>query len=464
MNAKHLKQLGIPSAAVKTGLKAVGQARRTGDSPDEIRRTIKSLVASPDAYLDTPVWGDLAAQVARILSAQAAYRQRDEPVPYRQWGRDHESGALQQMSNAVKLPVAMAGALMPDAHQGYGLPIGGVLGTHNSVIPYAVGVDIACRMKLTVLDMPVSDIDEREDALRNAISRETRFGIGSSFKQRRDHAVMDEDWSVTGTTSKSRDKAWSQLGSSGSGNHFVEFGELELGEPDLGLESGVYMALLSHSGSRGTGAAVAGHYSKLAMSLHPELPRELAHLSWLELDSEEGIEYWSAMQLMGKYAAANHELIHRSIARNLGVEVLADLENHHNFAWKETHGGEEMVGHRKGATPAGEGVLGIIPGSMGTPGYVVRGKGKPESLNSCSHGAGRRMSRTQAKKTFNWEDTHSFLEAQGVKLISAGLDEVPGAYKDIEAVMTAQRDLVHRVAQFRPRLVKMAPPGERPED
>lgn len=275
---------------------------------------------------------------------------------------------------------------------------------------------------------------------------------------------MDEDWSFSPVVKGLKDKAWSQLSTSGSGNHFVEFGVLTLPKPDLGLEAGEHLALLSHSGSRGTGAQIADYYSKLAMKKHPELPRELRHLAWLDLDTDEGQAYWRAMQLMGRYAAANHELIHRRVARHLGVDVKLDIENHHNFAWKERHNGEEVIVHRKGATPAGEGVVGIIPGSMATPGYVVRGKGNPASLNSASHGAGRRMSRKQAIKQFTWEEAKRFLRQRRVKLLSAGLDEVPMAYKDIEEVMAAQDDLVERVAKFQPRLVKMAPAGERPED
>jgi tRNA-splicing ligase RtcB len=200
------------------------------------------------------------------------------------------------------------------------------------------------------------------------------------------------------------------------------------------------------------------------MSRHPELPKELRHLAWLELDRDEGREYWRAMELMGRYASANHELIHRHVARHLGADVLAEIENHHNFAWVERHGGREVIVHRKGATPAGDGVLGVIPGSMAAPGYVVRGRGRPESLNSASHGAGRRMSRTAAKKQFTWHDAKRFLAEHNVDLISAGLDEAPMAYKDIDRVMAAQSDLVQTVARFDPRLVKMAPPGERPED
>jgi tRNA-splicing ligase RtcB len=385
------------------------------------------------------------------------------------WGQDLEPTALQQLRNACRLPVAAAAALMPDAHQGYGLPIGGVLATHGAVIPYAVGVDIACRMKLSVLDLPPNALDQDRQRLASAIERETRFGVGAEFQKRRKHDVMDADWRVSPVTSRLKDRAWAQLGTSGSGNHFVEFGELTVQNEAAGLPPGSYLALLSHSGSRGTGAQIAQHYSKLARQIHTELPPELAHLAWLDLASEAGQEYWAAMELMGHYAAANHALIHAHVARALGVDVRLDIENHHNFAWRERHrlpdGSEaEVIVHRKGATPAGAGVLGVIPGSMGTPGYVVRGRGADSSLHSAAHGAGRRMSRTQAKRTFTWDMAQRFLRERGVTLLSAGLDEVPMAYKDIDEVMAAQADLVEPIARFDPRLVKMARSGEPPED
>ena len=390
-------------------------------------------------------------------------------APFRIWGTDLEPDAVEQLKNACKLPVAVSGALMPDAHVGYGLPIGGVLATHEAVIPYAVGVDIACRMKMTVLDLPVSVLATEEPRLIRALEGETRFGMGASFRARRQHDVMDADWRVTKVTSDLKDRAWAQLGTSGSGNHFVEFGQLSVLDDAAGLARGDYLALLSHSGSRGSGAQVAQHYSRLARQLHPGLPQPLAHLAWLDLSSEPGQEYWAAMELMGKYAAANHALIHAHIRRALGVEVLLDLENHHNFAWRERHrlpdGREaEVIVHRKGATPAGAGVLGIIPGSMATPGYIVRGRGVAASLNSAAHGAGRRMSRTKAKQTFTWDSAQRLLRERGVRLLSAGLDEVPMAYKDIDQVMAAQHDLVEPLARFEPRLVKMAPSGEPPED
>jgi tRNA-splicing ligase RtcB len=392
------------------------------------------------------------------------FQARKTPARYQQWGQDIEPQSIEQMENACRLPIAVAGALMPDAHLGYGLPIGGVLATKHAVIPYAVGVDIACRMKMSVLDLPVSVLDDKSDRLKKAIAEETRFGVGAVFKKRRHHAVMDEDWSFAQPVNRRKDKAWSQLGTSGSGNHFVEFGILTLDRADLGLEAGTYLALLSHSGSRGVGNLIATHYSTLAMHLHPELPRELQRLAWLDLDTESGQEYWRAMELMGRYAAANHALVHEHVTGNLGAHVILDIENHHNFAWKETHFGRELIVHRKGATPAQAGVVGIIPGSMATPGFVVRGKGKPESLHSASHGAGRRMSRKAAKRQYTWAESHALLKARGVTLMSAGLDEVPMAYKDILSVMQAQQDLVEPIARFDPRLVKMAPPGERPED
>ncbi|OHE81134.1 MAG: RNA-splicing ligase RtcB [Verrucomicrobia bacterium RIFCSPLOWO2_12_FULL_64_8] len=381
-------------------------------------------------------------------------------APWRQWGADLDEQSVRQMRDACALPVSVRGALMPDAHVGYGLPIGGVLATDRAVIPFAVGVDIACRMKLSVLDLPVDRLDRYRQPLMHALETQTRFGVGAEFKERRSHPVLDEDWTVSPVTSRFRDKAWAQLGTSGSGNHFVEFGKLTVTAPDLGLTPGEYVALLSHSGSRGTGAQVCEHYSRLAQKKRPQPGR----LAWLSLDEDEGREYWTAMELMGKYASANHACIHRHIVRHLGAEVLWGVENHHNFAWKETHDNRDLIVHRKGATPAAPGVLGMIPGSMATPGFVVRGKGNPESLNSAAHGAGRVMSRAQAARTFNWKAAKSVLDAAGVTLISAGIDEVPMVYKDIHSVMAAQADLVEALARFDPRIVKMAPSGEKAED
>ncbi len=468
MKARDLLKLGMkPGPAINVALKLLPQARKAMGK-QALERDLAALISEPNAYTEHPHLALLAKALIEQKQKQATFQPREEPAPYRIWGEDLEPGAVEQMKNAVQLPVAVRGALMPDAHQGYGLPIGGVLATENAIIPYAVGVDIACRMRLSVYDIPADQYQRLRDTLRNALNRETLFGVGAAFRKPLDHPVLDEDWSITPVTQRVFDRARSQLGTSGSGNHFVEFGILSVDQPtnELGfaLQPGQYLALLSHSGSRGAGAAVADYYSRLAMDKHPELPPAMRRLAWLDMDTQEGQEYWAAMNLMGRYAAANHELIHKRIARSIGAEVIAAVENHHNFAWKEEHDGKEVIVHRKGATPAGKGVLGVIPGSMASPAFVVRGRGADESLASASHGAGRVMSRTQAKKTYRWSHIRPILEAANVELLSAGLDEVPGVYKDIHEVMAAQEDLVDVLARFDPRMVKMAPGSEKPED
>ncbi len=467
--------MGVPKGPlIRITLECCRAAAACGLDRNAMRSAIRTVVASPDKHHSHQHFGALAEAILENRANPPAdqFTPRDRPAPWKMWGNDLERESIQQLRNACELPISIAGALMPDAHLGYGLPIGGVLGTDNAVIPYAVGVDIACRMKMTVLDLPANTIRSETDRLVNALESETRFGVGAKFHSDtiRQHPVMDEDWSVTKITKHYKDKAWVQLGTSGSGNHFVEYGTLSLSEPALGLEAGEYLALLSHSGSRGTGAAVASHYSKLAIGQHPELPKHLKQLAWLDLDTEPGQEYWHAMNLMGRYAAANHAMIHKHIAKALKTDVLADVENHHNFAWKEMHtdpatgAAREMIVHRKGATPAGKDALGIIPGSMASPCYVVRGRGNTDSLESASHGAGRVMSRTKAKSTFTWSDVKKQLKEKQVLLLSAGIDEVPGVYKNIDDVMAQQQDLVQIIARFDPKIVKMAPAGERPED
>ncbi len=470
MNQKDLIRLGIPPGeAMRRGLELITRLVLKRTDRLRLQSMVESVVKDPGRFMEDPLLGEFAAALTRCVRPI-----RESTASWRHWGDGLDPAAMNQMARACQLPVAAAGALMPDAHVGYGLPIGGVLATENAVIPYAVGVDIACRMKLSVLDWPVRDLDRRRERLVRAIEEETRFGVGAHFKERREHEVMDADWTVSPVTTANRDRAWAQLGTSGSGNHFVEFGLLVV-EDTLpssgvfpGLAPGQYVALLSHSGSRGTGAAVCEHFSGLAMERRADLPKEHRHLAWLELDSSEGQEYWAAMELMGRYAAANHDLIHRTVSSHLGTGILWGVENHHNFAWKERHviqGVErEVVVHRKGATPAHDGVLGVIPGSMASPGFIVKGRGNVESLGSASHGAGRVMTRKQAAESLEWDRVNRILKERHVHLISAGLDEVPMVYKDIHHVMKSQTDLVDVLARFDPRLVKMAPAGERAED
>jgi len=237
----------------------------------------------------------------------------------------------------------------------------------------------------------------------------------------------------------------------------VEFGIVEIAEQDaiLRVPPGLYLGLLSHSGSRALGAAIANHYTKIAISKR-RLPQDAKNLAWLGLDEQEGQEYWLAMNLAGDYASACHHIIHAKIAKQLGRKPIQMVENHHNFAWKELLNREEVIVHRKGATPAGKDVLGIIPGSMTAAGYIVKGTGATAAVNSASHGAGRKMSRSRALQSITDADLKKELSRHGVTLISAGLDEAPFAYKDIEVVMKSQRALVDVVGKFTPKIVKMA--------
>jgi tRNA-splicing ligase RtcB len=269
MNSKDLIQLGVPPGPpVKLGLRFVETFIQEGGDSTLLQEELVRIITNPAAFPRRSA----AEEFARALYSPP-FKQRAELAPWRQWGAGLEAPGRAADGNACALPIAVAGALMPDAHVGYGLPIGGVLATENSVIPYAVGVDIACRMKLSVYERKGNTLAGQKDRLANLIESETRFGMGCEFKQRRQHEVMDDDWSVSPITQRMRDKAWAQLGTSGSGNHFVEFGTFTIERAELGLEPGEYLALLTHSGSRGTGAQVCQHYSRLAMDRHASCRR-----------------------------------------------------------------------------------------------------------------------------------------------------------------------------------------------
>jgi tRNA-splicing ligase RtcB len=442
--------------------------KRNGYTKAEMLQHYKSVLENPEQYLDNKIFHKLAVALIEGISENEEEKipLKNVGEPYALYGSEHiEEGAHNQMEIAMRLPVALAGALMPDAHQGYGLPIGGVLATRNAIIPYGVGVDIGCRMALSIFDISETYFQQNHDRFKQYLIDATRFGAGHGYhgQHKSEHEVLDrEEFNLSPFIKNLQDKAWSQLGTSGGGNHFVEWGIIQFDQRDerLNIEQGKYLALLSHSGSRGLGATIAGHYTQLAKNLC-KLPQEAKNLAYLDLQSEAGQEYWLAMNLAGDYASACHQIIHQKLVKATGAQVLGVVENHHNFAWKEMWNGEEVIVHRKGATPAAEGVMGIIPGSMTAPGFLVRGKGNSNSLNSASHGAGRKMSRTQAIKSVSKEDMVTTLKQNGVCLIGAGLDEAPMAYKDIHKVMDAQNDLVDIVATFSPKIVRMADDGSK---
>ena len=462
ITGKELRALGYPEGPVISVAINVMQKHFKHTSSNEAMDLLKKVLVDPQAYMTNEVLGLIAKS---LLPPQKPTGEdggdvsvNSQGIAFSIFGQEHiEQGALHQMYTAAKLPIAVAGALMPDAHHGYGLPIGGVLATENAVIPYGVGVDIGCRMCLSIFDIAPTELAQRQQYFTRELNEATLFGSGAQFQQAADHEVMDhEAFNQIPLLKGLQGRAWKQLGSSGSGNHFVEFGIVEIPVKDevLGVEAGAYLGLLSHSGSRGLGASIAGHYTTVAKAKR-RLPGEASNLAWLNLDEEEGMEYWIAMNLAGDYASACHHLIHQKIAKQLGRKPMKMVENHHNFAWKEIWEGKEVLVHRKGATPAGKDILGIIPGSMTAPGFIVKGKGNSAAVSSASHGAGRKMSRSMAMKNISQESLNEELNRHGVKLLGGGLDEAPFAYKNIEVVMESQQALVEVVGKFIPKIVKM---------
>jgi tRNA-splicing ligase RtcB len=459
LTGKELRAIGYPEGPVISIAMNLMQKHYKHEAKEDVMELLKKILVSPVEYTNDAVLALIAEQLLpKPTHEDAETSLNKNGIQFNVFGSEHiEEGAMHQMYTAAKLPVAVAGALMPDAHHGYGLPIGGVLATENAVIPYGVGVDIGCRMCLSIFDINPKELVQKESYFARELNEATLFGSGAQFKMSDNHEVMDNPLFFELPLLKQlHTRAWKQLGSSGSGNHFVEFGTVEISEKDavLGVEAGVYLGLLSHSGSRALGANIANHYTKLAISKR-RLPQDAKNLAWLSLDEEEGIEYWLAMNLAGDYASVCHHVIHKKIAKQLGRKPVRMVENHHNFAWKEMHEGKEVIVHRKGATPAGKDVLGIIPGSMTAAGFIVKGKGEPASVNSASHGAGRKMSRSAAMKAITHHALKEELKKHGVKLIGGGLDEAPFAYKNIEDVMKSQKALVEVVGKFTPKIVKM---------
>jgi tRNA-splicing ligase RtcB len=468
ISGEDLKHIGYPEGRVIGVALEIAHKQFTGMDRDEVLGILNKLVRYPENFLDDEILSPIAwlLKPPPPITDPTVYTIKQKGDPYAIFGAEHiEEGAIQQMDTAMKLEVTVGGALMPDAHQGYGLPIGGVLATNNAIIPYGVGVDIGCRMALTIYDIPHNHLLDNMHKYQRELIAYTKFAAGSSWegRQRADHEVLHrKEFNATPFIKGLKEKAATQLGTSGGGNHFVEFGILDFETDDvkLNIPKGKYMALLTHSGSRGFGATVAGHYTKLAKELC-KLPGDAANLAYFDLNSEAGQEYWISMNLAGDYASACHEVIHNRLTKAIGGNVLGKVENHHNFAWKEKWEGRDVIVHRKGATPASTDVMGIIPGSMTAPGFLVRGKGDSPSINSASHGAGRQMSRSKAIKTITRQEMKKVLKDHGVTLIGAGLDEAPMAYKDIHKVMASQRELVDVVAMFTPKLVRMAADGSR---
>ncbi|MGB0850816.1 MAG: RtcB family protein [Bacteroidia bacterium] len=460
IRGNHIKKLGTTNNTVISMSIDILRKHYKHSSFDKKMKIIKSVLDDPSKFLEDEALGKLAEYIMPENEQVIDATKLQKAKPYQVFGDENiGESAKHQMYQAMKLPVTLDGALMADSHHGYGLPIGGVLATNNAVIPYGVGVDIGCRMCLSIYRDAPTILHTRRDELKHILKTHTKFGLRETHAKPNDAAILhDPLFQEIPMLKRLQQKAATQLGSSGGGNHFVEFGIATIPEDskDLNLKKGEYLALLSHSGSRGLGAYVAKHYTNLAKSMS-HLPKGVRNLAWLDLDSEAGMEYWLAMNLAGDYASACHRDIHNRIAKVLKLQAKTVVENHHNFAWKEKLAdGTEAIVHRKGATPAGEGVLGIIPGSMTHNGYIVKGLGNNASINSASHGAGRQMSRSAAKQGIAKDALRKTLKDHGVELIGGGVDEAPMAYKNIDEVMSQQQELVEVLGSFTPKIVRMA--------
>lgn len=460
LRTKDLSKIGYHNDQLRSLVISIAAKNFKHHSKQQLLDLLVDIMHDPEAFLENELTSKIAAKIIGKTEASLfkTYALRDEPVYCKTYGgRGIEQSAKKQMELAGLLPISVQAALMPDAHMGFGLPIGGVLATDNVVIPYAVGMDIGCRMALSIIDESDGFLKRFAYQIKQALKNHTHFGMEGGLDIRQEHEVLDSPlFHEIPFLKPLRGKSVRQLGTSGNGNHFVEFGEIELlAGNSLGLPAKRYTALLTHSGSRGLGAAIAKQYTKIAMDTC-KLPRQLQQLAWLDLHTEAGQEYWLTMTLAGDYAKACHDRIHANLLKALGLKALCVVENHHNFAWKDNLlDGKEVVVHRKGATPAHKGELGIIPGSMTTPAYLVSGKGNTDALHSASHGAGRAMSRQKAKDNMTVSAMKKLLSSADVTLIGGTVEENPLAYKDIEKVMAAQHDLVDIQGKFYPRIVRM---------
>lgn len=374
-----------------------------------------------------------------------------ERIPIKLWLEDLEEGALLQAKNLANLDIAFRHiAIMPDSHQGYGMPIGGILATKDAIIPNAVGVDIGCGMCSLRTNMKEIFLDD----LKKVMGR-IRETVPVGFKH--NDIKQDIEWMPAlaeglPIVSKEYERGRYQVGTLGGGNHFIE----------IQRGSDGYIWIMVHSGSRNIGYTVANHYHKKAVEetkkRGDDVPKDL---SYFVRGTESYDNYFKEMNYCIEFALHNRKLMMERV-KDAFVEFIPSVEfsnfinKPHNFAAWETHFGEKLMVHRKGATRAEKGEWGMIPGSQGTSSYLVKGKGNPLSFNSCSHGAGRLMSRAEARRTLDLKKEVTQLRAMGVLHAlrhKKDLDEAPSSYKDIKEVMALQKDLVEIKVELTPLAV-----------
>ena len=374
-----------------------------------------------------------------------------ERIPIKLWLDDIEPGALEQAKNLANFPYAFKHiAIMPDAHQGFGMPIGGVMATQGVIIPNAVGVDIGCgmcsvRTNLETIGKPELEriIKDIKNAIPVAFRHHAEHQQWEGFNRAPDIPIIQNEI----------DSAQYQLGTLGGGNHFIEIQKGDDG----------YIWIMLHSGSRNFGYKIAREYHQKAKFLCRKRGIHLpdSQLSFLSLEEEEAKEYERGMGFALEFAQASRDQMMETIMAIIKLHISSiafekSINILHNYAAREFHFGQEVIVHRKGATSAKKGELGIIPGAQGTRSYIVRGKGNPESFQSCSHGAGRRLGRREAQRVLNLEREKQLLDKKGIihGLHSIrDLDEASGAYKDIGTVIANQLDLIEVLVELTPLAV-----------
>jgi tRNA-splicing ligase RtcB len=375
---------------------------------------------------------------------------KTERIPINLWLDDIEDGALNQAKDIANLPVSFSHiAIMPDSHQGYGMPIGGVLAAENAIIPNAVGVDIGCGM--CSLRTNQEEIDRSQlKSIMGAIRRTVPVGF-SHHEKKQDEKWMPELIGELPVVQQEYESALAQVGTLGGGNHFIE----------IQKGSDGFIWIMIHSGSRNIGYTAAKKYNEMAKKMNEGRENVPKDLAFFHEDTKEFSLYMNEMNYCIEFALANRKLMMERVKDAFadeisGVEFSDFINKPHNFASHETHFGKDVVVHRKGATRARKGELGMIPGSQGAPSFIVKGKGQPQAFESCSHGAGRIMSRTKAKKTLSLKEETKSLEEKGILHAirhKSDLDEAPGSYKNIRDVMNNQADLVDIVIELQPLAV-----------
>ena len=421
-----------------------------GIDPDSrIERPGQRSMPAWCAYRDAARAEQVARETAAVADAIAPQAPQYQNAPLKIFG-DHDEGTLAQMRNCMGVGNVIAGVICADGRLGYAQPVGGVIAYEKQISISGVGFDIGCGNMAVRLDTPFSAIEDRVGAILKDVVRVISFGVGRTNEERVEHALLDdgEAWAAS-WMEDFRQKAAAQLGTVGSGNHYVDLMCDEDGMVWIGV----------HFGSRGLGHTSATRYLKLAggkdgMNVPPAV---------IDEDSEIGHRYLAAMELAGRYAYAGREWVVERVRKIVGGAVTDSVHNHHNYAWREHHGGRDLWVVRKGATPAFPGQRGFVGGSMGDDAVIVEGVESEEakgSLYSTIHGAGRLFGRKEAKRRFDRAQMDEWLKVRGVTLIGADLDESPMAYRRLPEVLARHAGSVRVLHTLRPFAVAMAGAGE----